>query len=416
MDRSGHVLPQKSSRKHALSAVPRERKDEGGQSAQHVRLNGNIVRRRPGKRMIEYWDSELPGFGLRVHPSGRRTWFVMFRQRGKQRRVSLGTSKQIAANQARLLARDKLAEVALDGLPSCKTSKSLKKESPLMREYAERFWTDYAHHWKPSTRKRNRTGIDRDILPTFGDCRVDEITKAHVSFWRDGFAERTGAFNRTIPILSVMMGYAEKLGYRRRGSNPCRGTPRYKRKRMERFLSAREYGRLAIALDHFEAEYSAVVAAICLLIYTGARCGEIENLRWEWVQEPRLMLPDSKTGAKIIYLNRQAVEVIASIPDRERAGLVFPSVRDPERPIKLGMHWPEIRNRAALPDVRLHDLRHSFASTAIRHNISLMVIGRLLGHALAETTSRYAHLSDEVTADAAERVSGSIASLIGVSQ
>ena len=118
----------------------------------------------------------------------------------------------------------------------------------------------------------------------------------------------------------------------------------------------------------------------------------------------------------IIYLNWQAVEVIASIPDRKTTGLLFPSVRQPNKPMKLSMYWPDIRNRAALPDVRLHDLRHSFASTAIRDNTSLMVIGKLLGHALAETTSRYTHLSDEVIADAAERVSGSIASLIGVSQ
>lgn len=416
MDRNGHVLPQEASSNHTLSAVPREREEKGEGSIQHVRLNGNIARRRPSKRMIEYWDSQLPGFGLRVHPSGRRTWFVMFRQRGKQRRLSLGTTMQNTASEARRLARAKLAEVALDGLPSRKTNKSRATEAPLMRAYAERFWVDYAHHWKPSTRRRNRTGIDRDILPTFGDRRVDAITKTDIAFWRDGFAERTGAFNRTIPILSVMMGYAEKLGYRRRGSNPCRGTPRYKRKRMERFLSAREYGQLATALNHFEAECPAVIAAIRLLIYTGARCGEIENLRWEWVQEPRLMLPDSKTGAKIIYLNRQAVEVIASFPDRRATGLVFPSARNPNKPMKLSMYWPDIRNRAALPDVRLHDLRHSFASTAIRHNISLMVIGKLLGHALAETTSRYAHLSDEITADAAERVSGSIANLIGVSQ
>ncbi|MEL7198772.1 MAG: site-specific integrase [Pseudomonadota bacterium] len=416
MDRNGHVLPQKSSPNHTLSAVPRECEERDEQSIEHVRLNGNIARRRPGKRMIEYWDNELPGFGLRVHPSGRRTWFVMFRQRGKQRRASLGGARRVTAIEARRLAREKLAEVALDGLPSRKTSKSGSQEAPLMRDYAERFWADYAHHWKPSTRQRNRKGIDRDILPTFGDRRVDEITKADIAFWRDGFADRTGTFNRTIPVLSVMMSYAEKLGYRRRGSNPCRGTPRYKCKRMERFLTAREYGQLATALSHFEREYPSVVSAIRLLIYTGARCGEIEKLRWEWVQEPRLMLPDSKTGAKIVYLNQQAVDVIASIPDRKASGLVFPSVRDPGKPMKLGMYWPDIRNRAALPDVRLHDLRHSFASTAIRDNISLMVIGKLLGHALAETTSRYAHLSDEVIADAAERVSGSIANLIGVGQ
>ena len=128
------------------------------------------------------------------------------------------------------------------------------------------------------------------------------------------------------------------------------------------------------------------------------------------------MLPDSKTGAKIIYLNRQATDVIAGLPARKSTGLLFPSVRNPEKPIKLSMHWSKIRNRAALPDVRLHDLRHSFASVAIRDNISLMVIGKLLGHALAETTTKYAHLSDDIVADAAERVSGSIARLIGVGQ
>lgn len=414
MGANGHVLPEKSSQNHLSSEASDGREGKGETSARKVRLNGNIARRKPGKEMIEYWDKDLPGFGLRVHPSGRRTWFVLFRQRRKQRRVSLGTSRQITAREARRLARDKLIEVALDGLPTRKTSRSGSKQVPLMRDYAERFWADYARHWKPSTRRGNRGSIKRHIIPAFGNRHVDEITKADVLFWRDGFAERTGTFNRTIPILSVMMTYAEKLGLRPRGSNPCRGTPRYKRKRMERFLSAREYGQLASALIDFEVQNPLVVAAIRLLIYTGARCGEIEKLRWEWVQEPRLMLPDSKTGAKIVYLNRQAVNVIASIPDRKTSGLLFPSPRDPDKPTKLSMYWPEIRNRAALPDVRLHDLRHSFASTAIRDNISLMVIGKLLGHALAETTSRYAHLSDEVVADAAERVSGSIARLVGV--
>ncbi len=414
MDKNGYVSPEKSNPNHALSAVPSEREGNGERGERRVKLNGNVARRKPGKEMMAYWDNELPGFGLRVHPSGRRTWFVMFRQRGKQRRVSLGTSRQITAIEARRLAREKLTEVALDGLPSRKTGRAGTRETPLMREYAERFWADYARHWKSSTRYGNRSSIDRDVIPAFGDRRVDEITKADVMFWRDGFAERTGAFNRTLPILSVMMGYAEKLGYRSRGSNPCKGMPRYKRKRMERFLSPSEYGQLATALNDFESEYPLAVAAIRLMMYTGARRGEIEMLRWEWVQPPRLMLPDSKTGAKIVYLNRQAVEIVEALPDRRSRGLVFPSRHDPQKQISLANVWPRLRSHAALPDVRLHDLRHSFASTAIRDNISLMVIGKLLGHALAETTSRYAHLSDEVVADAADRVSGSIARLIGV--
>lgn len=414
MDTNGHVLPEKSSPNQTFAATSQGRGRWGKPPDRHVKLNGNIARRSPGKQMIEYWDDELPGFGLRVHPSGRRTWYVMFRQRGKQRRTSLGTSKQITAFEARRLARQKLAEVALDGLPTRKIGKSKVKQSPMMRDYAERFWTDYARHWKPSTQVRNRTGIDRYILPAFGECRVDELVKADILFWRDGFSERGGVFNRILPILSVMMGYAEQLGLRPRGSNPCRGTPRFKRKPMERFLTPREYARLATALDDFESDYPLAVNAIRLLVYTGARRGEIENLRWDWVQPPRLMLPDSKTGAKIIYLNRQAVEIVGGLPESSRRGLVFPSRYDPAKPLNLDTLWLKLRNHAALPDVRLHDLRHSFASTAIRDNISLMVIGKLLGHALAETTSRYAHLSDEVVADAAERVSGSIARLVGV--
>lgn len=416
MDTNGHVLPEKSSPNQKLVTASQKRERGGERADRHVKLNGNIARRSPGKQMIEYWDDELPGFGLRVHPSGRRTWFVMFRQRGKQRRASLGTAKQITAFEARRLARQKLVEVALDGLPTRKSGKSKAKQSPMMRDYAERFWTDYARHWKPSTQVRNRTGIDRYILPAFGDRRVDELVKADILFWRDGFAERGGVFNRILPILSVMMGYAEQLGLRPRGSNPCRGTPRFKRKPMERFLTPREYARLATELDDFESDYPLAVSAIRLLVYTGARRGEIENLRWDWVQPPRLMLPDSKTGAKIIYLNRQAVEIVEGLPESSRTGLVFPSRYDPARPLNLDTLWLKLRNHAALPDVRLHDLRHSFASTAIRDNISLMVIGKLLGHALAETTSRYAHLSDEVVADAAERVSGSIARLVGVGQ
>ena len=221
-------------------------------------------------------------------------------------------------------------------------------------------------------------------------------------------------FNRTLPVFSVMMGYAERLGLRPRGSNPCKGTPRYKRKPMERFLANHEYAWLATALQDYEAEQPLYVAAIRLLIFTGARCGEIEQLRWEWVQEPRLLLPDSKTGAKIVYLNRQAIDVIASLPDRKSTGLLFPSFRNSDRPITLGIHWSKIRNRAALPDVRLHDLRHSFASIAIAQHIPLATIGKLLGHALPETTARYAHLADEVIAESADRICSNLAGAMGI--
>lgn len=209
-----------------------------------------------------------------------------------------------------------------------------------------------------------------------------------------------------------MLGYAEQLKLRRRGSNPCKRIARYKRELPDRFLSAPEYRRLATVLRDAKLDHPLAVAALRFLIYTGARCGEIETLRWEWVQPPRLMLPDSKTGRKVIYLNTQAQAVLTGLSDQRDEGLVF---RHPNgRPLNLGAVWVKLRARAALPDVRLHDLRHSFASIAIMDGVSLSLIGRLLGHALPETTARYAHLADEAVVDAADRVSGSLALAVGL--
>lgn len=389
------------------------RRYRSNRTSEKVRLDGNIARRKIKGKEFFWWDTELPGFGLRVFAGGSRSWFIQFRQRGKQMRITLGRPHEVRAEEARTLARAQLAKVMLDGLPVAQKARRDNPGATLFRDFALRFWADYSRHWKPSTRKGNRARIFKDLTDTFGHQRVDSIRKTDVLRWRDSWADRTGAFNRTIPILSVMMGYAEQLGMRPRGSNPCRGTPRYKRKPVDRFLSAREFNWLAGSLRDFEESNPLAVQAIRLLIYTGARHGEVVGLRWEWVQPPRLMLPDSKTGAKIVYLNRQAQAVLDAMPNKADTGLVFPSVRG-DKPIALSPIWHEIRRHAALPDVRLHDLRHSFASIAIADGISLVVIGKLLGHALAETTERYAHLADEAIADAAKRISGSLARHLGL--
>ena len=385
----------------------------GIRNSARVHLNGNVARRIVKGREFFWWDIELHGFGLRSFRSGKKCWFVQLRQRGKQKRITLGHPGDITADQARAAARAELAKAALDGLPAAPKSAQKSPGAIRFKDYAPLFWNDYSRHWKPSTRRGNYRAIFRELVSEFGSQRVDAIRRADILRWRDSCVERGGAFNRTIPIMSVMMGYAEQLGLRPRGSNPCKGAPRYKRKAVERFLSAREFVRLAGSLRAHEEIFPIAVQAIRLIIYTGARRGEIETLRWEWIQPPRLMLPDSKTGPKIIYLNTQALAVIDAIPDRCEAGLVFPAQRSGAG-INLNAAWAAIRSHAALPDVRLHDLRHSFASIAIADGISLVVIGKLLGHALAETTERYAHLADEAISDAARRVSGSLARCLGL--
>ena len=184
MQANGYLLPANENPNHSLNRSG-DGRGSGAKAkpSNRVRLNGNIVRRKPGKRIREYWDIDLPGFGLRVNPGGRRTWFVLFRQRGKLRRVSLGTSRDISPATARRLARAKLAEVALDGLPTRKKARAAqKRDAPLLRDYAERFWADYARHWKPSTRKRNESAIFKEILGAFGDRRIDDLRRATFSF------------------------------------------------------------------------------------------------------------------------------------------------------------------------------------------------------------------------------------------
>ena len=375
-------------------------------------LDGNFARRKLPLRAHEYsiWDTELAGFGLRVRPTGRYYWFVRLRHRGKHRRVSLGRTDDVDAVLARTQARRLLAEVALDGLPK----RAVVKATPSMTDFVVTYWGDIARTWKGSTGARNLQAWRTDLAPAFGEMRVADITRADIMRWRDGCGgTREGSCNRAIPVMASLLKYAEQLHLRRKGSNPCRGMPRFKRERMERLLSPLEYRRLAAALREDESRYPAHVAIVRLLLFTGARLGEIRDLHWDWFKPPRLMLPDSKTGAKVIWLNSQALAIIDAQRRLEGCPYVFPDRRR-SAPLSLDQWWPTLRRKCALPDVRIHDLRHSFASSAIMDNVPLATIGKLLGHLLPETTAKYAHLSDDVIADAAKRISGSLAGAIGL--
>ena len=205
------------------------------------------------------------------------------------------------------------------------------------------------------------------------------------------------------------MQYAERLGLRKLGSNPARGVPRYSREPLQRFLNAAELKRLHRRLAECDDIY--MVAAIRLLIHTGARSSEVATLTWGEISDSRLELKDSKTGPKSILLSRQAKAILDGLPRGADDELVFTGTKG--QTANLSYFWSKFRNKAGLPDVRLHDLRHSYASIAIQNGISLDAIGRLLGHALTETTERYAHLSDDCISSAAEALGGSIVKLMG---
>jgi integrase len=208
---------------------------------------------------------------------------------------------------------------------------------------------------------------------------------------------------------------AEVWGERAPGSNPCRYVEKFRERKRERFLSAEELARLADALEQAEGnEPLSAVAAIRLLILTGCRLSEILSLRWEWVDSERgcLILPDSKTGAKTVPLGAPALRVLTELSWQEDSPYVLPAERGTGHFIGIQKPWQRIRGAARLNDVRLHDLRHSFASVAVSGGDSLYLVGKVLGHRQSRTTERYAHLKDDPLRAVADRTSGRIAAMM----
>lgn len=215
----------------------------GAQTRSQGLLDGNFARRKLPLKTSEYciWNTELAGFGLRVRPSGNCFWIVRLRHRGKHRRITLGRSTDLDAALARSQARRLLAEAALDGF----SKRVIVKSTPTMREFVATHFDDLARTWKPSTAKRNADAWKNGLVEHFGDILVADVSKADVVRWRDACAgEREARFNRAVPVLAALLKYAEALKMRRRGSNPCRGMPRYKRQAMERYLTPFEYARV----------------------------------------------------------------------------------------------------------------------------------------------------------------------------
>ena len=372
---------------------------------------------KPADRDVLQWDGELRGFGVRVKPSGVRSYLVQYRnQHGRSRRLTLGTHGHLTAEEARAEARRLLADVAR-GCDPAEDRKALRK-ALTVSEFAERYMTEYAAgKKKPGTLETDRINLRCHILPALGNLPVASITKSDVVRLHQSMKDTPGAANRTIQLVSHMLNVAEKWGQRPDGSNPCRHVEKFKERKRERYLSASELLRLGEVLAEAErtrTELAGAIAAIRLLIFTGCRRGEILTLRWEHVdfEKECLRLPDSKTGARIIHLNAPALEILSVAERQDGNPYVIVGGKPGAHLVNLKKPWQRIRAQAELDDVRLHDLRHSFASVAVGLGESLHMTGKLLGHSQAQTTQRYAHLADDPVKAANERVGAAIAGMM----
>jgi integrase len=359
-----------------------------------------------------FWDKDLKGFGLKVTPAGKKVYVLQYRKGGRgtpTKRVTIGRHGALTPEQARKEAARLLGAIAGGADPAA--VRTAEKIAPTMEALAERFLTEHvATKTKPRTAVEYRQLIANVILPAIGRKQVREVTRADISRLHHDHRATPYAANRAVAVLSKMLSLAEKWGERPDGSNPCRHVEKYAERKRERMLTADEFGRLADALKA-STRSPYVIAAIKLLIFTGARLGEILTLQWSWIDFERgeARLPDSKTGQKTLHLPPPGLAVLADLPRVEGNPHVIVGNVAGAHLVNLENPWCAIRNAAGIHDVRLHDLRHHFATVGASSGMGLPIIGKMLGHTQAATTQRYAHVASDPVKAAAATVAAKIA-------
>ena len=361
-----------------------------------------------GRASCTKWLPGAHGIGLRSYPSGRSVYVVQTRMAGRLRMVTIGRTSVISEAQAIIVARRVLAH-ALVGNDPAETRKRIRAAPP-WAPFLEQYWRACSPSWKPSTRSVQDIYRRVYLNTAFADMTIDAIGEPEVTRW---FAEVTrqsgpGGANRCLSILNAMMVKAENWGYREEGSNPCRAVKQNRRKKLERYLSEPELARLGAALlagrDNPVPEQRIAVAVITLLLLTGCRKGEIVSLRWTDVRGLRIKLADAKAGPRTVWLSLEARRVIDALPRPAKGVWLFQGRNGQISDNVLDKVWREVKREADLTGLRLHDLRHTFASHAAQRSETLPMIGKLLGHASLTSTARYAHLDDASVRAANEQI------------
>lgn len=399
----------------------------------------------PQAERYTIFDSALPGFGLRVYPSGAKSWVFEYRPgeggRGvAKKRITIGRVGDFTPEAARKIADKLRAGVKTGNDPQ--GDKAKQRQAISVQELAKDFLAEHVSaKRKASTKAHYEDVLNRLVVPVIGKLKAKDVTRADLA--RLHLANKGTPFqaNRILAVVGSMYSFGSKQGFIPEGLNPAQGIERYREDGRERYLSVPELERLGAAIREAETNGIAwkidpskntkhtakqvqatkigehAAAALRLLIFTGARVGEILTLKWEHVDLARglLLLPDSKTGKKAIILNAPALAVLTSLSRvgsyviaGESAGTEGEKPRsDLKRP------WAVVRRHAGLEDVRLHDLRHNFAAFGAGGGLGLPIIGKLLGHSQPQTTARYAHLDSDPLKRAADTIGAQIAAAMG---
>ena len=368
--------------------------------------DASVAKLVPAAREYTVWDTRHAGLGVRVRPSGHRSFIYWRKGEDSARRITLGPASLMKIEEARGQC------VSIES--GARSGQARRDKVPTFEEFVAGPGRTCFERGKPSTRKVFARIVSVRLLPAFGSLPLDRITRADVTRWFDECSRTTpGAANKALNLLSRVLNHAIVCGHIQ--ANPARGIKWNPGARLTRFLSREEVRRLHHALDrhdHARPSRARQADVIRLLLLTGCRKSEILTLRWQDVDGDTLNLIDAKTGPRRVLLNVQA-RAILERQSRSESAYVFPAPSNPGRPLSHHLPlWRSVRREAGIEDVRIHDLRHTFASHAVLQGVPLPVVSRLLGHKRPSMTLRYAHVGDRETEAAAERIGAAIASAL----
>ena len=381
------------------------------------------------------WDDALAGFGVAAFPSGRKVYVAQYRQNGRSRRTTIGDHGRLTPDEARSQAKTILGAVETGADPIA--DRKAAREVPTFNEVAADFMSEHvAAKRKRRTHEAYEALLRRHIAPAIGSMRIIDVRRADIAKMHSRMSDAPGAANRAVSLISAIWGWAARRQTVPFEANPARGLERNRESRSERFLTTTEFAQLGAALEEGEtiglpydvdetkprAKHAPkverrrvkldpfAVAAIRLLILTGARLREILHAQWSYVDFERgiLFLQDSKTGKKPVYLSAAALAILAALPRVGGNPHIIAGAKDGAPRSDLKKPWAAVKRAAGLEDVRLHDLRHSFASIGAGASMGLPIIGKLLGHTQAATTARYAHLDADPMRRAVDTIGATI--------
>jgi len=361
-----------------------------------------------------YWDTQVPTLCLRVFPSGVKTFAVKYRLNGRQSFIKLGRLGELTIEDARRKALAVRQEVT-DGIDPAKA----KARGMTVTEAARRMMDERGPKLRPKTISNYQQIINTRIIPRLGNLPIAALTVSDIAAFHTRASGTPRQTNISLSVLSIICKQAEKWGERPLGSNPCQHQEKYPEQARHRYLSDTEITAIGEALDRLHGRHSeAAIDALRLIMLTGARKGEILNLRWEQVDlegrtlrfEPSEHKTGGATRAKQIPVGEAAIELLKA--RQGEGGYVFQGqFGGPLEDIKR--LWNAVRVEANVPDVNIHDLRHTWGAVATSGGHALQTIGAVMGHRNPSTTARYAHVAPSPAARAVEETSAKIAAAMG---